>query len=285
LGELEARGLQHPGGDPAAPAGRECELDPIAGELLTCLDCGRRLRLVRLQRERREDAVHLREFARRRKLIRTRGDRDAIHMAGSGDVAARDGNEAAAAARAGRWRSEIGPVEHDRELGAHLAGSEVAHVHVHLSGAADRLSGDLARIVIVRRKREARGVENRSTLSPDQDPSAPAQREVEDKAEAVDAVARGLPCVVVGRDTAAARESEHGNHEEYSPHACSTASRATRSASARAAWCCAFFPASNSDKRKVGKKSLRPRRSDRMGLAASLAETVDPAGPAARTSS
>src|SRR5437867_959493 len=109
-------------------------------------------------------------------------------MTGGGDIAGRDHDEAAAAAGTGRWRAEVGPLKHDREGRAALARPEVADIHVHLPAAADRLPRNLPFIVVVRRKREARRVKNRSSLGADQDPRGPAGGKFEPESEPGDFV-------------------------------------------------------------------------------------------------
>lgn len=156
------------------PAWRQRQVDAIARETLASLGRRRRRRLVALERKRRQDAVHVGERSDGGRLIRTRGDGDAIDVSGSGDVATGDGDEAAAASGPRRWGSKIGAVELDRQGGALLAHPEVTHVDEHLSSAANSLPRDLAHIVVVRRKREGGGVEDRSALCTDQDPGTPA---------------------------------------------------------------------------------------------------------------
>src|SRR5436309_6656774 len=122
-------------------------------------------------------------------MIRSGGDGEPVHMTGGGDVAARDGDGAAAAARSGRRRSKVGAVERNRQRGSSPAGPEISHVHVHLA-TADRLPRDLAVVVVVRRQRETRGVQDWSSLSSDQDPRLPPARKLKREAETCDVTLR-----------------------------------------------------------------------------------------------
>ncbi len=216
--EVEARHLHNPGEDPAVPAGGKGQIDPVAGEVLASARRCRRLGLVRPERECRKDSVHLGDGGGRRRLVRTRGDGDAVHVTGGGDVAARDRDEAAAAAGTRRRRPEVGALKRDRDGRAALARPEVADIHVHLPAAADRLPRDLPFIVVVRRKREARRVQNRSSPGADQDPGGPAGGKFEPESEPGDFVLRLASWLAVGGETAAAYESEQRNHEERSLH-------------------------------------------------------------------
>ncbi len=69
-------------------------------------------------------------------------------------------------------------------------------------------------------------MENRSSLSADQDPGGPAGGKFEPESEPGDFVLRLASWVAVGVETAAACESEHRNYEERSLHVLRTNSSA-----------------------------------------------------------
>jgi hypothetical protein len=69
--KLATRRLRHTGGDATVPSGRKRQVDAVAGEVVPSLSRCRGLRLVRLERERREDPVHLGDRRVGRTLART----------------------------------------------------------------------------------------------------------------------------------------------------------------------------------------------------------------------
>jgi hypothetical protein len=86
-------------------------------------------------------------------------------------------------------------------------------IQVHVA-AANRLPCDLAVVVIVRRQRETRGMQDGASLGSDEDPRLPTPRKLKREAESSDGAIRCVPRLSLGHYTSATHEPEHGQRQE-----------------------------------------------------------------------